>query len=223
MKASNLFLLFFLGLSISSISQDKTYFNPEILDMGEAEILRSTLIKSDEYISQEFTVEVPSTDDYYIAAWIIGNFTNEDKLLEYHFVVNENKEQIVRLNKNGPQAINILDEVFELTEGINTISIKTRKPYCSNVEFIKVSTDNQNYQISDQKYKDYIENISKLKLDDNYDVIKNESIEEEQSGKELKSLVLDNPSGNYDHEMDVDFSYSFSTYIWLDQWQTYTI
>ncbi|MCF8225312.1 MAG: PPC domain-containing protein [Bacteroidales bacterium] len=223
MKHFNLLFLLFLSVSSISFSQDKLNFNPKILDLGDAEILSSSTIESSDFVSQEFTVKIATTDRYYLAAWIIGSFATNENQIEYRFSVNENKEYVVMINKSGPQPLNILDQSFDLRAGTNSITISTRKPCIPNIEFIKVSLDKQSFAISAEKYDQYINNISNLKLPDNYAALKKETEQPEQPASNLKSYELVNPSGNYDHEMDVDFSYSFSTYIGLDQGQTYTI
>ncbi len=79
-----------------------------------------------------------------------------------------------------------------------------------------MSLDEQNHQISSEEYDKYIYEISKQKLPDNYAEIKEAAIAEELSNSGLKSYKLDNPQGNYEHEMELDFGYAFYCYVWLN-------
>lgn len=223
MKPLKLFILLFLTVSRISISQDKLYFNQDVYDPGVAEIVSSSIVETDDHVSQIFRINVPTLDKYYISAWLVGSFCNMDNMMEYEFSVNGNSSHVIKINKTGPQAVSILDQAFDLNAGTNSVTVKTKKPFSPNVEFIKVSLDKENCQISDANYVNYINKISKLELPENYASLRIAAEKAEDEGQVLKSYQLSNPQGNYDHEMDVDFGYTYSTYIGLDQGETYII
>ena len=103
--------------------------------------------------------------------------------------------------------------MFFLSSGVNKITFQTKKPFCPNVEFIKVSQDKQNRQISSEKYNQYIDEISKQTLPDNYNEIKEAAMAEELSSARLKSAP--DPQVNYNYEMDMAFGYTYYLNIWL--------
>lgn len=60
MKLKQICLILLALFAFSSISQgqDKTVYNPEILDIGNCKIVSSTLKESGDYVTQEFKIEV---------------------------------------------------------------------------------------------------------------------------------------------------------------------
>ena len=159
---------------------------------------------------QVFKVEVALDGQYYLSAWVNCSLNEKGEKLEYIFQVNNEKEKYkIKAKEDNSHAIDLQEKKITLQSGTNTIVIKTKKPECPNVEFIKVSLDKEKRAISNEKYTKYIEELSKHKLPDNYAEIKKAAQEAELSNSELKSYKLTNPSGNYEHEMELDFGYSY--------------
>ncbi len=197
-----------------SYGQDKSVYDSELLDLGDGKIISSTLNDSEDYVIQEFIVEVERAGKYYLAAWVNGGMDLNGEKLTYSVLVNSEKEEhIIRAEKGHPHAVDFGEQMFDLVSGVNRIYFKTRKPFCPNVEFIKVSQDEQNREISSEKYDNYIDEISNQQLPDNYAEIKEVSLTEELSNAGLKSAP--NPQCNYEYEMELDFRYTWCNITWL--------
>lgn len=210
MKIKQISIIFFAIIAVCSIAigQNKETYNLELLDMGDGKIISSTYNESGNFVIQEFKIEVEITGKYYLAAWVKGGLYSNGEKLEYSVLVNDERNEFkTRAKKSHAHAIDFGEKTIYLNSGENKITFKTSKPYCPNVEFIKVSLDIHNHQISSEKFDKYMDEISKQKLPDNYAATKSVS---------TLMYTLPNPSGNYDHEMDVDFGYSYYTMVFLD-------
>jgi hypothetical protein len=204
-----------LAIYCTSYCQIDSLFDSEFLDLGDCKIISSTLDESGDFVIQGFEVEIQKAGMYYLAAWVNGSLDPSGEKLQYSVLVNDDKEEYkIRARESHPHAIDFGDKLFFLSSGNNKITFQTKKPNCPNVEFIKLSLDEQNHQISSEMYDKYFDEISKQKLPDNYAEIKEIAIAEESSNKSLKSGPPD-PECNYDYEMDVDFGYTYYLNIWL--------
>ncbi len=209
MKQIGIYILVFIAFYSTSYGQNKLTFDPDVLDLGDCRIISSTLNESGDFIIQKFEVNIMKAGMYYLAAWINGSLDPSGEKLQYTVSVNDEKEEYkIRARDSHPHAIDFGDKLFFLSSGVNKITFQTKKPNCPNIEFIKVSLDDENHQISSEMYDKYFDEISKQKLPDNYVEIIKDTLEEELTGSGLKSYKLDNPSGNYEHEMDLDIGYS---------------
>lgn len=209
-------LIFTIVIAVytTSSGQNKSNFNSEILDLGVGKIISSTLKESGDYVIQEFIVEVEKTGSYYMAAWVNSTLDLSGEMLKYSFAVNDTKEEDnFWTAKSHPHAVDFGEKMVDLNAGSNKIYFKTRKPFCPNIEFIKVSQYKQSSQISGEKYDQYIAEISKENLPDNYTEIKEAAMAEELASARLKSAP--NPQVNYDYELDEDFGYTYYINIWL--------
>ena len=100
------FLLALFSFCRSSQGQDKTVYDPGILDLGNGKIISSTLNESGDYVIQEFKVEVEKAGKYYLAAWINGGMDLNGEKLTYSVVVNSEKEKHnIRAKKDHPHAV----------------------------------------------------------------------------------------------------------------------
>jgi hypothetical protein len=103
------------------------------------------------------------------------------------------------------------------------IAFISNAPEVLEVESIVVSKDISKASISDKNYTDYVKSLKAQKLPVNYSDIKKAAIESEKSSSHLKSYKLSNPEGNYDHEMELDFNYTYYTTLSLTAGQTITL
>ncbi len=218
MKLKQIRIVLIVFIAFCSISygqtngQDKSIFNPELLDLGDGKINSSMLNASGDYVFQEFEVEVKQAGKYYLAAWVNGGMDINGEKLEYGVLVNSEKEEHkIRAEKDHPHAVDFGEQMFDLVSGVNKIAFKTRKPFCPNVEFIKVSQDEQNRQISSERYDQYIDEIS---------THKKAALADAMAGSGLKSTS--DPLINYKVQMDVNFKYSYYTTLLLNDDETYT-
>jgi hypothetical protein len=100
------FLLALFSFCRSSQGQDKTVYDPGILDLGNGKIISSTLNESGDYVIQEFKIEVEKAEKYYLAAWINGGMDLNGEKLTCSVVVNSEKEKHnIRAKKDHPHAV----------------------------------------------------------------------------------------------------------------------
>lgn len=136
-------------------------------------------------------------------------------------MVNDAKdEHSISAEQSHPHAVDLGEQMIDLNTGENRISFRTLKPYCPNVEFIKVSQDAQNYMISSERYDQYIEELSKQKLPDNYNEIKEAAIAEESSNESLMSAP--DPQCEYKYELEQDFGYTYYYTLFIFPGSTFT-
>lgn len=215
-------LLIFLTINTVSFSQDKEIYSSELLDLGDGKIVGSTIAELGDFVSQEFKVEVPKAGEYYISAWINGGIDRNSEKPEYQFLINGIEAEKIKTDESSSNSVDLKEKKFDLNAGVNTITVSTRKPHCPNVEFIKVSSVKQKRQISSEKFDKYIDELSTYRLPDNYLELKKEAIDNELSGKRLKSTKSYDPLEDYKHEMDVDFRYTYYRLFYLYSGTTYT-
>ncbi|MDO8928516.1 MAG: hypothetical protein Q7W54_05970, partial [Bacteroidota bacterium] len=222
MKRLTLLFSIFAAICFAASGQNKTNYSPEVLELGDGKIISSKQNETNDFVLQEFKVEVQSTGEYYLTAWVNGGGDGKGKKPEYIIQINDDEtEYKVDARENNPHAIDLGETRIFLKSGSNAIVFKTRKPTCPNVEFIKVSLNKEKSAISNKNYSTYIEELSRQKLPENYAAIKKAAQEAERAKAKLKSYKLANPEGNYEHEMDLDFGYAYYTYIYLSSGNTY--
>jgi hypothetical protein len=198
MKRLFVFTLISFAIFCTSYCQFDSIFVSEFLDLGDCEIISSTLNESGDFVLQEFKVEIEKTGMYYLAAWVNGSLDPNGEKLEYSVLVNDEKEEYkIRAGESHPHAIDFGDKLLSLSSGFNKITFQTKKPNCPNIEFIKLSLDEQNHRISSEIYDKYIDIITKQKLPYNYNEIKEAAMDEELSNESFKSDPPD-PGCNYD-------------------------
>lgn len=216
---SSFLVLVFIAITLNAAGQN----NSDILDLGDGKILDVKQLLTADFVIQEFKVEVKNDGNYFFAAWVNGGSSLGDGMLEYTIQVND-YDSTYKINSKfrNPHAIDLDNEQLQLRAGINIIRVLTKKPDCPNVEFIKVSMNKENRLISEIRYNKYIDELSKLKLPENYAELKKYNSEAETSISDQKS-TLPNPEGNYQHEMDVDFEYSYFVELYIGSYGTITL
>lgn len=131
MKQICIVFLVIIAFCCTTHGQDKYEYDPDLLDLGDCQIISSTLNESGDFILQEFKIEIDKTGMYYLAAWINGSLDPNGEKLEYSVLMNDEKEENkIRAGESHPHAIDFGDKVFLLNSGINKITFQTKKPDC---------------------------------------------------------------------------------------------
>lgn len=188
---------------------------------GDVTIINSSIKIVNDNTYRVFEIDAPDDGDYYFCCWIMAAY-RQDGSIYYDVQINDSKDiERISLDIDNWQNAYIKDKLsnqksLKLKKGINTISIISEAPEVPMVEYVVLSKDKAKAIISDKSYQDYIYKLKMNKLPSNYAEIKKAAIEAEISGSSLKSYKLSNPAGNYDHEMELDFNYSFYIDMYLD-------
>lgn len=173
MKAK-VFITMFGMLAISMLfaqSLQKQYYENN-LELGGDVVINSSkmeLVNTDE-IRKTFEIESPTDGTFYLDAWLSAPFTPEG-CPEYGVMVNNVilsatfKPQTSGWGSIALTDLNKSTTTIKLKKGLNSIAILGKKFEVPNVEHIKLSSSAINTNISDSKYKAYIESIKANTLD----------------------------------------------------------
>lgn len=133
------------------------------------------------------------------------------KFIEYSLLVNNekledklNSDKINWHNAAYKSKKNEEKRVVNLKKGLNRIAFECEAPYVPDIEFVRLSKSKEKTEISELEFNKFVEKIKKEKQDR---INKPVSLKD-TSDNNNKSKILDNPSGNYYHLMEVDFDYT---------------
>jgi hypothetical protein len=189
---------------------------------GDVTINKSSIKIEGDSTYRVFEITAPVEGDYYLSAFILVA-NKDDGTMSYRVQLNDNevKESIIPAT-DGWQNIT-LKKPLKLLMGINTISIVSSAPEIVEVESIILAKDKNKATISTKAYTEYMRVLEAQKLSANYAATKKAAIEAEKNNSHLRSVKLTNPEGNYDHEMELDFKYTYYTTLYLSAGQTLTL
>ena len=115
MKRLYVFTLVSFAIYCTSYCQIDSLFDSEFLDLGDCEIISSTLNESGDFVLQEFNVEVEKAGKYYLAAWVNGGLYPNGEKLEYSVLVNDAKdEHSISAEESHPHAVDLGELMIEL-------------------------------------------------------------------------------------------------------------
>jgi len=129
-------------------------------------------------------------------------------LINYN--VSNNKDKFILTPLKNNWHATKLNQSIKLEKGICEISFTCKAPYVPEIEFIVLSKNPENVEISEKKYNDY---ISKIKED-----INNLDSGEENFQDSSLNVKWSNPEGNYPYRMNVPFSYTYYTKFYVGYW-----
>jgi len=225
-KSCTLICFFLMFITFSGNSQEiieKNYFDSD-KKLGGDVILNNSIIKADGSKTYKiFEVESSADGDYYLNMWLmgceLGNFGSR-KFQEYDLIINNDKQE----NKIKPEKINWHNVAFtdgisnekgtvKLKKGLNQITFSCDAPAIPEIEFIRLSKDKFNSEISETNYNLFVDEIKK----EIQERIKNPIVERDTSVTMSKgaSALLDNPGGNYYYHLDATYKYTFYTTLYF--------
>ncbi len=167
-----------------------------------------TLTVENQSVSKTFEVEVLASGEYYLNTWVMGaQVRGSLESLEVFVDGQEKPTGKIEMVKTGWQTATMndhgytpLNKPLSFSVGTHAISFRCQIPEVPAVEFIQLSRQNAKAELSTLPYDSYIDSLKSQALPENYAQIR--------QGKELE-LVLDNPEGDYAHEVDINFTYTF--------------
>ncbi len=204
-------------------------FQPEVVDYKEEKPMLEDLrtkILADEYIlkdvklsiedlvvSKTFKVDVLVSGEYYVNAWVMGTSGKEGmNNLEVYLDDEEQPIGTIEMPGTGWQSATISgartprDKGVSLSFGTHTISFHCKVPEVPDVEFIQLLKQNTKAEFSGSRYDSYIDSLKNRLLPKNYAQVR----------KEInQKVVLKNPEGDYAHEVDINFTYTFYKYFYF--------
>lgn len=209
MKTKSLALSYLLsalfGLSIYGQIEDETIYGDDYTLGGDVAIKKKTIEVEGNLTYSTFEISVSEEGDYYLSAWLMATKT-KDGYIPYEVLINgELTKNKIQPLINGWQYLEYWNENSDpitvvLNKGLNTVSFRAEAPEIPEIEFIRLSKDQNKTILSNNKYINYINSIrSYIKAQEGKPKVINDT-----SGLEFKSgVVLDNPLGNYYHHIGV--------------------
>lgn len=233
-KCSILTGLFTLLITFSGISQEiieKNYFDSNKKIGKDVLIKKSTVKVEGSKTYKIFEIESPDNGNYYMNAWIMGgeyDSIGSGKFLEYDLSVNNEKQN----EKFKPEKNNWHNTAFKdgklkekktvkLKKGQNQIVFSCDAPEIPEIEFIRLSKDKTESDISEENYTTFIDDLkqnARKEKEKEKDTIKIDTL-----GMKLKSAVLSNPAGNYYHHVDVNFKYTWYKTVYHNSGEELTV
>jgi hypothetical protein len=214
------FLIFFIGVSYGQ--NEKAYFEKNKKLGGDIVILKASVNTEGNNSYRVFEIEVPEDGEYYLNSWFMPS-NDQSGIKSYNIIINgEESSNKLKPKKDGWQTVGFKNktgklEKITLKAGVNTISFKGDLPEIPDVEFIRLSKDKKNANISEDAYNGYISAIKEEnKKREIHPVIVPDSVN-------LKSYTLPNPEGNYLHHMDVSYRYTTYKYAYFSSGQSVSV
>ena len=99
--------------------------------------------------------------------------------------------------------------IVKITRGLNQIMLSCEAPAIPEIEFIRLSRENDNSEISEVDYNLFVDEIKKEIQDrSNSSIIEKDTLKTLAKGAEV---LLDNPSGNYYYHLGATYKYTYYT------------
>lgn len=214
------FLLMINAFCINSQETIEKSFLSSESKLGGDIVLKNSIIKIDGIKANKiFEVESPIEGYFYLNAWLMGceleNFGSR-KFLEYDIFINNEKLE----NKLRPEKSNWHNAAYKngtsnekaivkINAGLNQIIFSCEAPAIPEIEFIRLSRNNANSEISEVNYNLFVDEIKKETQDrSNSSIIEKDTLKILSKGAEV---LLDNPSGNYYYHLGATYKYTYYT------------
>lgn len=177
---------------------------------GECILKSARLSAVGNTVSKTFEFEAPESGDYYVHSWSMSH-NSQKGTQTYEVFVDDDVIAAGVLRSSGRgwgsvELVNSLDGTprrVHLSAGQHAMSFKCQAPHTPAIDFIRLAQDESNATILDTSYRKFIDLIKATPLPRDYRKLKGDS-----SFSSLKKTV-NNPEGNYYHDLGVDFSYTY--------------
>ena len=207
------------------------FFSTQILSNLVGQGKNEVVIKEEkyevdgEYVDKIFTVDVPQNGNYFISAWIMGT-CEDNEINEFSYYINNNKKspQKIKPSKDGWQSLKLKygpekkKKSVYFKAGTHTIAFRTKAPETPAVEFIRMSTNEEEVALSDTAYNNYVAKLKSYSWPITSDQSSMDSLANDGT---LKS-VLPDPAGYGIHRIHQLYGYTFFNTYYLSQGQSYT-
>jgi len=189
---------------------------------GECSLKSAKLSVDGQTVSKMFEIEVPTSGEYYLNAWVMGVNTKEG-IQSLKVCVDKPDQTVGNLvpSETGWQSAKLVSSSDKdvamsllLEAGTHTIIFLTEVPYVPQIEFIRLAKDETNAAISDQEYRGFFDRIKAAALPSDYATLKNSLAGNDSTSNRLYK-VLPNPDGDYAHDVDVTFYYTYYTLLYF--------
>ncbi|MGD8781468.1 MAG: T9SS type A sorting domain-containing protein [Ignavibacteria bacterium] len=194
-------------------SIEKIFYDEDQKYGGEC-ILKSSKLSVDGELSMKtFEIEVPYAGEYYLSAWVMNTETiRKNNGLKLFIDDKESSMGNLLPLKEGWQSSklsdnnNIKTQRLELTSGEHLITFCTTVPEVPPVDFIRLSTNEADAEISETNYSAFAKTVKNSVLPANYSELKQDS-----TNSLSLYRVLPNPEGDYSHNIEQSFTYTYYT------------
>lgn len=141
------------------------------LNVGQSTVLQITGVyeSTDGYMNyKNFEVSAPATGHYYAGAWLLPAMLADGDYTSFQVYVNGDFVETITPTCGNWQSVS-LDNHFNLTAGVNTISIATPMPDFPSVETIKIAQNEEDVAFSTDAYDYFLAESSIDNIEDNYE------------------------------------------------------
>ena len=179
---------------------------------GDCPLISLTLYRKGEMNVKTFEFKVPVSGNYYVSAWIAGEY--EKGILKDIFISADEDEKTkarLKLTKCDWQGLTLSKTIY-FSSGTHHLSFESEGETVPAVDFIRISLDEKKVEINDNKYVTMIEEINGKNSSGKLNKISN------------VPYTTDPGTPIYDYayatEQSVKYTYMLTTYLYNDQ--TYT-
>lgn len=167
----------------------------------------------DGFITKTFEINVSKEGDYYLNSWLSGAGSTGENQIEVRFNGEETAKKMKVAKNNFHTALlsGSDHKKYRFGKGLNKITFTCKEPVIPPVEFICLSVSENS--LSDKGYTDYILQLKNNKNAPGYGQQKKKALAADK--KKSLARVLNNPEGDYKHEIDFNFTYTYYTYLYL--------
>ncbi len=209
------FLIFAISNSYDAFAQIETEVRnfPKNSQNQEFQLKSSRLIHDEKIGSKVFEIEVLQAGNYWLSAFFMPTYEKDTLNPIQVFLDKENKPiGTLQAAKNGWQATflksedNRNDKSIYLNKGIHHLVFTSNNEDYPLVDDIKLAQAKTNALISESEYQNFQNPLTKSSI-----------VSPNKSGGITPQIVLPNPNGNYQHDIDTQINYTF----WLPIYLTY--
>jgi hypothetical protein len=189
-------------------------------------ILKSSYVNiEDATTAKTFEIEVPIDGEYYLSAWVMNTgITQKNNGLKFYLDDQKSLGGYIQPQEEGWQITELCDNKTSKIKKLNLSSGRHSLKFCSTIpevpqiEFIRLSQNERNVKISESCWNEFIEKAKNNILPSDYVELKEESL------RNLKLLkILPNPEGNYLHDIDAYFTYSYASIFYFSAGSNVTL
>lgn len=156
-------------LSVSALAQTTTFvetksFTDKTLG-GECVLKNAKLSVDGQVVSKTFEIEIPTSGEYFLKAWVMGANT-KGGIQSLKVCVDKADQMVGSLvpSETGWQSAKLVSSSDKgvamsllLEAGTHTIIFQTEVPYVPQVEFIRLAKDETKAAISDLNYRSFLD------------------------------------------------------------------
>lgn len=209
-----------------SVAEGSGFFDKNKLIGGDVTIIDAS-IEGDGNLSYKiFDIDAPAGGVYFFNAW--GNSPEltqgKGKFLQYEVTVNnETLTKKFDFSKSGWHNAAYVDNLkkktsITLKEGRNRIVFSCNAPIVPAIDFIRLTKNEQNSEIADYAYADYLRNVQSTPFSAKA-IASSDTTSTSNLSSSPFSTPADDPKYEYDFHLSAPFKYTFYTTVYFNSGQ----